>query len=151
MHPQPWWSAFRESSYGHGAFDLVNSTHAHWVWHRNDDGNAQVCCQHWNSLCARDSHDESKTSRLHATAVETSQVADAFWLIRDLERCPPRQSGLVAGDDEYDDDEDEQEVEGVSPQLSQHVSNSLGRRTGPRSSMPLHLGAVESVDKVTEQ
>lgn len=32
---QPEWSAYRESSFGHGVLDVVNSTHALWRWYRN--------------------------------------------------------------------------------------------------------------------
>jgi hypothetical protein len=33
----PEWEAFREYSFGHGVFDIVNATHAQWTWHRNHD------------------------------------------------------------------------------------------------------------------
>ncbi|KAK1280433.1 Purple acid phosphatase 18 [Acorus gramineus] len=36
-HPKPLWSVFREASFGHGELKIVNSTHAYWSWHRNDD------------------------------------------------------------------------------------------------------------------
>lgn len=36
-NPKPFWSVFREASFGHGELKIVNSTHAHWTWHRNDD------------------------------------------------------------------------------------------------------------------
>ncbi|CAK8574176.1 unnamed protein product [Lathyrus sativus] len=36
--PQPEYSAFRESSFGHAIFDIKNRTHAHFSWHRNQDG-----------------------------------------------------------------------------------------------------------------
>jgi hypothetical protein len=35
---QPAWSAYRESSFGHGTLDVINSTYALWNWHRNQDG-----------------------------------------------------------------------------------------------------------------
>ncbi|BDA44108.1 Purple acid phosphatase 15 [Coccomyxa sp. Obi] len=35
---QPQWSQYRESSFGHGTFDALNSTHALWSWHANQDG-----------------------------------------------------------------------------------------------------------------
>ncbi|KAI3753936.1 hypothetical protein L2E82_26001 [Cichorium intybus] len=35
--PSPEWSVFREASFGHGELKIVNSTHAFWSWHRNDD------------------------------------------------------------------------------------------------------------------
>ncbi|RID49711.1 hypothetical protein BRARA_H00491 [Brassica rapa] len=34
---QPDWSAFRESSFGHGILEVMNSTYALWTWHRNQD------------------------------------------------------------------------------------------------------------------
>lgn len=40
--PQPEWSAYREASYGSGTLDLLNSTHALWRWHRNQDSQAVV-------------------------------------------------------------------------------------------------------------
>lgn len=36
LDPQPKWSVFREASFGHGEFKIVNTTHAFWSWHRND-------------------------------------------------------------------------------------------------------------------
>ncbi|CAM6115969.1 unnamed protein product [Calypogeia fissa] len=41
---QPEWSAFRDSSFGHGILEVINSTHALWTWHRNQDlyGSAKV-------------------------------------------------------------------------------------------------------------
>ncbi|KAG8481123.1 hypothetical protein CXB51_025900 [Gossypium anomalum] len=34
---QPEWSAYRESSFGHGILEVLNSTYALWSWHRNQD------------------------------------------------------------------------------------------------------------------
>lgn len=34
---QPDWSAFRDSSFGHGMIEVKNSTHLLWTWHRNQD------------------------------------------------------------------------------------------------------------------
>lgn len=36
-NPHPEWSVFREASFGHGEIQIVNSSHAVWSWHRNDD------------------------------------------------------------------------------------------------------------------
>ncbi|XP_062018042.1 purple acid phosphatase 18-like isoform X2 [Rosa rugosa] len=36
-HRSPEWSVFREASFGHCELEIVNSTHAFWTWHRNDD------------------------------------------------------------------------------------------------------------------
>ncbi|KAK9797409.1 hypothetical protein WJX73_007209 [Symbiochloris irregularis] len=36
---QPIWSQYRESSFGHGTLDIMNTTHALWQWHRNQDSN----------------------------------------------------------------------------------------------------------------
>ncbi|XP_056691106.1 probable purple acid phosphatase 20 isoform X2 [Spinacia oleracea] len=35
--PKPEISIFREASFGHGQLQVVNSTHAQWTWHRNED------------------------------------------------------------------------------------------------------------------
>ena len=42
IRPSPKWSAFREPSYGMGVLSVMNSTHAIWQWHRNQDGNMVV-------------------------------------------------------------------------------------------------------------
>lgn len=34
---QPEYSAYRESSFGHGILEVKNDTHALWTWHRNQD------------------------------------------------------------------------------------------------------------------
>ncbi|KAF3335791.1 purple acid phosphatase 23 isoform X1 [Carex littledalei] len=34
---QPDWSAFRDSSFGHGILEVINSTYALWTWHRNQE------------------------------------------------------------------------------------------------------------------
>jgi len=34
---QPVWSAWRDSSFGHGIIEVKNSTHLLWTWHRNQD------------------------------------------------------------------------------------------------------------------
>lgn len=36
-YDQPAWSAYREASFGHGRLQVVNSSHAQWTWHRNQD------------------------------------------------------------------------------------------------------------------
>ncbi|KAJ0966149.1 hypothetical protein J5N97_027287 [Dioscorea zingiberensis] len=49
--PKPEWSVFREASFGHGELKIVNETHAHWSWHRNDDDEAVKSDEVWiNSL-----------------------------------------------------------------------------------------------------
>ncbi|KAM7462089.1 hypothetical protein LguiA_030210 [Lonicera macranthoides] len=40
---QPEWSAYRESSFGHGILEVVNSTYALWTWHRNQDNYKENC------------------------------------------------------------------------------------------------------------
>ena len=39
---QPEYSAYRESSFGHGILEVKNETHALWRWHRNQDLHATV-------------------------------------------------------------------------------------------------------------
>ncbi|KAJ0973424.1 hypothetical protein J5N97_021383 [Dioscorea zingiberensis] len=45
LDPQPEISLFREASFGHGQFSVVNGTHAQWSWHRNDDDEQVVADQ----------------------------------------------------------------------------------------------------------
>ncbi|GAV76254.1 Metallophos_C domain-containing protein, partial [Cephalotus follicularis] len=45
--PQPKWSVFCEASFGHGELKIVNSTHALWRWHRNDDDEPVKSDQVW--------------------------------------------------------------------------------------------------------
>lgn len=37
INPKPEWSVFHEASFGHGELKILNSSHAFWSWHRNDD------------------------------------------------------------------------------------------------------------------
>ncbi|KAJ4966258.1 hypothetical protein NE237_018107 [Protea cynaroides] len=45
--PQPSYSAFRESSFGHGMFSIKNRTHAYFSWNRNQDGYAVEADSLW--------------------------------------------------------------------------------------------------------
>ncbi|KAH7282213.1 hypothetical protein KP509_35G019500 [Ceratopteris richardii] len=47
IQPQPEYSAFREASYGHAILDIKNRTHAHLMWHRNDDGEVSIADEFW--------------------------------------------------------------------------------------------------------
>ncbi|EPS61933.1 purple acid phosphatase 22, partial [Genlisea aurea] len=47
VSPPPSISVFREASFGHGRLRLINSTHAHWSWHRNDDSVSVVADEVW--------------------------------------------------------------------------------------------------------
>ncbi|XP_061338990.1 purple acid phosphatase 22-like [Gastrolobium bilobum] len=40
-------SVYREPSFGHGRLRIVNETHAHWSWHRNDDTDSFVADDVW--------------------------------------------------------------------------------------------------------
>ncbi|CAL1353612.1 unnamed protein product [Linum trigynum] len=46
-NPQPEYSAFREASFGHAILDIKNRTHAHYSWHRNQDGYATEADSMW--------------------------------------------------------------------------------------------------------
>lgn len=45
--PTPAISMFHEASFGHGRLNVVNQTHAHWSWHRNDDSDSTVRDEIW--------------------------------------------------------------------------------------------------------
>ncbi|KAF6143997.1 hypothetical protein GIB67_017605 [Kingdonia uniflora] len=40
-------SIFREASFGHGQFEVVNGSHALWKWHRNDDDESVMADSVW--------------------------------------------------------------------------------------------------------
>ncbi|CAA0818844.1 Purple acid phosphatase 22 [Striga hermonthica] len=40
--PSPSISVYKEASFGHGRLRVLNSTHAHWTWHRNEDDMSSV-------------------------------------------------------------------------------------------------------------
>jgi 3',5'-cyclic AMP phosphodiesterase CpdA len=60
----PAWSRFREFSFGHGQISIVNSTHAHWQWHRNQDGSAVQADAAWlqtaSTRCQAGDHAEAE-------------------------------------------------------------------------------------------
>ena len=33
--PQPAWSNFRNATWGHGRWVVLNATHSEWTWHQN--------------------------------------------------------------------------------------------------------------------
>jgi hypothetical protein len=37
LDPKPAWSNFRNASWGHGRWAVLNATHSEWTWHMNDD------------------------------------------------------------------------------------------------------------------
>ncbi|XP_021728734.1 probable purple acid phosphatase 20 [Chenopodium quinoa] len=45
--PKPDISLFREASFGHGQLQVVNSTHAQWTWHRNEDDQPIISDSVW--------------------------------------------------------------------------------------------------------
>ncbi|XP_047963200.1 purple acid phosphatase 22-like isoform X2 [Salvia hispanica] len=45
--PSPSISMFREPSFGHGRLRVVNNTHAHWSWHRNNETNSVTADEIW--------------------------------------------------------------------------------------------------------
>ncbi|KAF9599363.1 hypothetical protein IFM89_036849 [Coptis chinensis] len=47
IDPKPEISLFREASFGHGRFKVVNTSHALWEWHRNDDVQSIVADTVW--------------------------------------------------------------------------------------------------------
>ncbi|KAH7854832.1 hypothetical protein Vadar_018210 [Vaccinium darrowii] len=45
--PSPSISEYREPSFGHGRLRILNSTHAIWAWHRNNESNSHVADEQW--------------------------------------------------------------------------------------------------------
>lgn len=46
-NPSPPISVYREPSFGHGRLRVVNATHAHWSWHRNNETNSVNADETW--------------------------------------------------------------------------------------------------------
>ncbi|GJY74016.1 purple acid phosphatase 2-like protein [Tanacetum coccineum] len=63
VDPQPLYSAFREPSYGHATFEIINRTHAYYAWHRNQDGYAVEADSLWfHNLYWNSTQDSSTAS-----------------------------------------------------------------------------------------
>ena len=77
--PHPPWSAFRESSFGVGALDIVNATHASYAWHRDACGAATA--PHYD-LAAND------CATPHDAGGAPHVAIDAIVLRRDLRASP---------------------------------------------------------------
>ena len=54
MDPKPEISLFREASFGHGQFEVVNASHARWTWHRNQDDVAVASDSVWLTSLSSD-------------------------------------------------------------------------------------------------
>ncbi len=70
----PVWSAFRESSFGIGGFEIFNSTHAYFSWHRNACGSDSESTYYMNFSTSCVTPGDNSIN-----AMETS---DTFWVIR---------------------------------------------------------------------
>ncbi|KAL1545719.1 Purple acid phosphatase 22 [Salvia divinorum] len=46
-NPNPSISMYREPSFGHGRLRVLNNTHAHWSWHRNNETNSVTADEIW--------------------------------------------------------------------------------------------------------
>ncbi|XP_057777881.1 purple acid phosphatase 22-like [Salvia miltiorrhiza] len=46
-NPSPSISIYREPSFGHGRLRVLNNTHAHWSWHRNNETNTVTADEIW--------------------------------------------------------------------------------------------------------
>lgn len=53
-NPKPDISLFREASFGHGQFEVVNATQALWTWHRNEDDSAVASDSVWLTSLSSD-------------------------------------------------------------------------------------------------
>jgi len=83
--PQPAWSAFRESSFGSGALDIINDTHALFNWSRfacegstspdHVDFNRSCESMTWGPFARRD------------TSGFSARRSDSAWLIRNRSGC----------------------------------------------------------------
>ncbi|CAO2839347.1 unnamed protein product [Amaranthus hypochondriacus] len=54
VDPKPEISIFREASFGHGQFEVINSSHARWTWHRNQDDVFVAADSYWLTSISSD-------------------------------------------------------------------------------------------------
>lgn len=86
---QPEWSAYRESSFGHGILEVVNSTYALWTWHRNQDiykentTGDQIYIVRQPELClvSPQKHSQTRPSAATGFGVRESHVLSSCFLI----------------------------------------------------------------------
>lgn len=72
MTPTSPLSLFREASFGHGRLAVLNHTHAHWTWQRNDDSDSTIGDEVWlESLSGSD-----KCNAVQSTAAPPAPVND---------------------------------------------------------------------------
>ncbi|QHO17226.1 Purple acid phosphatase [Arachis hypogaea] len=88
---QPEWSAFRESSFGHGILEVVNSTYALWTWHRNQDSykedavGDQIYIVRQPELCLKDSKSQLPTHQTSSFSAAPSRLSlDYFSIISQI-------------------------------------------------------------------
>ncbi|WOG91105.1 hypothetical protein DCAR_0310353 [Daucus carota subsp. sativus] len=68
--PRPSISVYREASFGHGRLRILNQTHAHWSWQRNNDSNSFAADEVWLSSLSY-SHACCKNSSFECTPLTT--------------------------------------------------------------------------------
>ncbi|KAJ7553476.1 hypothetical protein O6H91_06G099700 [Diphasiastrum complanatum] len=75
INPQPVWSLFREASFGHGEFGVLNGTHAYWTWHRNEDTESVSSDTVWITSLSSSTLNcsVSSSSRIAAAAAASSK------------------------------------------------------------------------------
>lgn len=103
------WSAFRESSFGVGQLDIVNSTHAHFVWNRHACGSSSSDAYYMNF--------SSGCSSPGDNSVNAFETSDEVWFIKPVStNCANRWystsyeilevSASSSGNDDDDDSKD---------------------------------------------
>ncbi|KAL1527161.1 hypothetical protein AB1Y20_015841 [Prymnesium parvum] len=86
--PQPEWSAFRESSFGIGALQFVNATHASYEWRRSAcEGSSEPGHINFNRTCESILWDAPGQPRDNSATA--SVRADVAWLERRRAACAP--------------------------------------------------------------
>ena len=91
VSPHPEWSAFRESSFGVGALDIINETHASYAWHRDACGAATA--PHYD-LAANDCATPHDARRRAARRYRRDRIAPRSARVSVVRRP---QSGPAAG------------------------------------------------------
>ena len=95
VSPQPAWSLFRQSSYGHGELYAPNATHLFWQWEQNPDFSNPALDSFWIQKGVQGVHSAVPGTGITSTPeFRTPELAAAA---RRPQQLPPSREGGQSG------------------------------------------------------
>lgn len=95
--PHPEWSAFRESSFGVGALELINATHAAYAWHHDACGAASSPHYDLDSASCETPHDAGGAPHVAVDPIVLRRDTRASTACAALKAHPPPVAPFPAG------------------------------------------------------